>query len=222
MREINTEDKRNQGQKSSQNQSDGDKFSKETIKRKGRRRCGYVQREQISAGYEEWSVEQVYFSSAHLSCEHRLASCHHLQSVVSLFPFSVLWIQNSKNRVRRDIRLLACDRKAYCDTSYQFSLFPCLPRGKALPSLIIMEVNEVKSLSHVQLFATQWTVAYQAPLSMGFSRQEYWSGLPFPSPGDLPKPGIKPGSPALQADVLTSELPGKPNNGRIRLKRYSE
>ena len=68
----------------------------------------------------------------------------------------------------------------------------------------------MKSLSHVQLFATPWTVAYQAPLSMGFSRQEYWSGLPFPSPGDLPNPGIEPGSPALQADALTSEPPGKP------------
>ena len=61
---------------------------------------------------------------------------------------------------------------------------------------------KVKSLSHVQLFATPWTVAYQAPPSMEFSRQEYWSGLPFPSPGDLPNPGIKPGSPALQADAL--------------------
>ena len=50
---------------------------------------------------------------------------------------------------------------------------------------------KVKSLSRVQLFATPWTVAHQAPLSMGFSRQEYWSGLPFPSPGDLPDPGIK-------------------------------
>ena len=52
---------------------------------------------------------------------------------------------------------------------------------------------KVKSLSHVQLFAIPWTIAYQAPLSMRFSRQEYWSGLPFPSPGDLPNPGIKPG-----------------------------
>ena len=67
-----------------------------------------------------------------------------------------------------------------------------------------------KSLSHVQLFATPWTVAYQGPLSMGFSRQEYWSGLPFPSPGDLPNPGIEPGSPALRADTLPSETPGKP------------
>ena len=69
---------------------------------------------------------------------------------------------------------------------------------------------EVKSLSHVQLFAAPWTVAYQAPPSMGFSRQEYWSGLPFPSPGDLPNPGIEPRSSALQTDALPSEPPGKP------------
>ena len=55
----------------------------------------------------------------------------------------------------------------------------------------------VKSLSHVCVFVTPWTVAYQAPLHMGFSRQEYWSGLSFPSPGDLPYPGIDPGSPTL-------------------------
>ena len=70
---------------------------------------------------------------------------------------------------------------------------------------------KVKSLSCVRLFATPWTVAHQAPLSMGFSRQESWSGLPFPSPGELPNPGIEPGSPALQADALTSKLPGKPS-----------
>ena len=69
---------------------------------------------------------------------------------------------------------------------------------------------KVKSLSRVQLFATPWTVAHQAPPSMGFSRQEYWSGLPSLSPGDLPDPGIEPRSPALQADALPSEPPGKP------------
>ena len=68
--------------------------------------------------------------------------------------------------------------------------------------------SEVKSLSRVRLFATPWTVAYQAPLSMGFSRQEYWSGLPFPSPGDLPDPEIEPRSPALQVDALPSEPVG--------------
>ena len=70
---------------------------------------------------------------------------------------------------------------------------------------------KVKSLSRVRLFATSWTVAYQAPPSVGFSRQEYWSGLPFPSPGDPPDPGIEPWSPTLQADALSSEPPGKPS-----------
>ena len=72
---------------------------------------------------------------------------------------------------------------------------------------------KVKSLSRVRSVvsdsATPWTVAYQAPPSMGFSRQACWNGLPFPSPGDLPDPGIEAGSPALQADALQSEPPGK-------------
>ena len=59
-------------------------------------------------------------------------------------------------------------------------------------------------------FVTPWTVAHQTPLSMGFLRQEYWSGLPFPSPGDLPDPGIEPASPGLAGGFLTTELPGKP------------
>ena len=58
-----------------------------------------------------------------------------------------------------------------------------------------------------------WTLAHKVPPSMGFSRQEYWSGLPFPSPGDLPNPGIEPRSPTLQADDLTSAPPGKPEDG---------
>ena len=68
------------------------------------------------------------------------------------------------------------------------------------PPLLALEMKmkvKVKSLSRVRLFATPWTVAYQAPLFMGFSRQEHWSGLPFPSPGDLPNPGIEPRSPTL-------------------------
>ena len=68
--------------------------------------------------------------------------------------------------------------------------------------------------SHIQLFVTPWTVACQAPLSMGFSKQEYWSGLPCPSPGDLPNPGIKlrsSASPALQADSLLLSHQGSPN-----------
>ena len=71
----------------------------------------------------------------------------------------------------------------------------------------------VSSLSHVRLFVTLWTVAHQAPLSMGFSRQEYWSGFPFPSPGDLPDPGTEPTSlvsPALTDGFFTNAPPGKP------------
>ena len=64
--------------------------------------------------------------------------------------------------------------------------------------------------SHVRPFGTLWTIVHPAPLSMGFLRQEFWSGLPFPSPGDLPDPEIKSRSPALQADSLQSETPGKP------------
>ena len=64
-------------------------------------------------------------------------------------------------------------------------------------AIYIVIAKKVKSLSHVRLFATPWTVACQASPSMGFSRQEYWIGLPFPSPGDLPDPGIEPGSPEL-------------------------
>ena len=90
---------------------------------------------------------------------------------------------------------------------------------------------KVKSLSLVRLFVTPWTVAHQAPPSMGFSRQEYWSELPFPSPGDLPGPGIEPRSPALQADALISEPPGKPCkdydyslkwSNRQEIKHYEE
>ena len=67
---------------------------------------------------------------------------------------------------------------------------------------------------------TPWTVAHQAPLPMGFSRQEYWSGEPFPSPGDLIDPGMEPGSPALQADSLPSEPPGSPYVSQLgRLKK---
>ena len=69
---------------------------------------------------------------------------------------------------------------------------------------------KMKSLSCVQLFAIPWTVAYQSPPSVEFSRQKYWSGLPFPSPEDLPNPGIEAGSPALQVDALPYEPPGKP------------
>ena len=89
-----------------------------------------------------------------------------------------------------------------------------IPHTAYLLSVEVVKV--VKLLSHVRLFETPWTAAYQAPQSLEFSRQEYWNGVPFPSAGDLPNPGIEPRSPALQADALLSEPLGKPSNSTIR------
>ena len=82
-------------------------------------------------------------------------------------------------------------------SSYQGYRDQGINRVAWVPTLKYRQKVKVKSLSRVQLSATPWTVAYQAPQSMGFSKQEYWSGLPFLSPGDLPDPGIEPRSPAL-------------------------
>ena len=75
---------------------------------------------------------------------------------------------------------------------------------------IFSQGGDAQSLSHVQLFATPWTVAHKATLSMLFPRQKYWSGLPFPSPGHLLDPGIKPASPALAGELFTTKPPRKP------------
>ena len=80
----------------------------------------------------------------------------------------------------------------------------------------------MKSLSRVRLFATPWTVAYQSPQSMEFSRQKYQSGLPFPSPGNLHDPGIEPQYPTLWADALPSEPPGKPSEHEVSKNIGSE
>ena len=95
--------------------------------------------------------------------------------------------------------------------------WPILPQERLKHSSVSVSVESLGPgvhkvcLSHFRwFFVTPLTVAYQAPLSMGFSRQECWSGLPLPSPGDLPHPGIEPVSPAFQADTLPSEPPGKP------------
>ena len=101
-------------------------------------------------------------------------------------------------------------------SQHRLPLVGCIVLARQLPHIpddfkdqvnsLYKGFSSVKLLSHVQLFATLWTVACQAPLSLKFSKREYWSGLPFPSPGDLPDPGIEPGSPALQADSLPPEL----------------
>ena len=81
-------------------------------------------------------------------------------------------------------------------------------RGTSVAYKVVLVVE---LLSHVLLFVTPWTIAHQVPLSMGFSRQEYWSQLPFLSPGYLPNPGIEPMSPALAGGFFTTEPPGKPS-----------
>ena len=85
-------------------------------------------------------------------------------------------------------------------------------------SLYKMVKDRACVLSHARFFATPWTIAHQVPLSIRFPRQEYWSGLPFPTPGDLPDPGIKltsPASPALAGGFFTTEPPGKPCSQRL-------
>ena len=101
-------------------------------------------------------------------------------------------------------------------SDYKFFFLNTIPRNQTFSTLLTALIQSNKHLlilmlSHVQLVPTPWTVACQAPLSMGFSRQEYWSGLPFLPSEDLPDPGIEPRSPALQADSLLTELQGKPN-----------
>ena len=109
-------------------------------------------------------------------------------------PNSAPLIRTQSLSQSMDTRLHTSKYVFYCKT----------PKGKGKGK------GKGKSLSHVRPFATPWTVAHQAPPSTGFSRQEYWSGLPFPPPGDLPNPGTEPRSLSLQADALTSEPPGKP------------
>ena len=90
----------------------------------------------------------------------------------------------------------------------------CFPNNLIYYNLSKRKRKKMKLLSYDQLFVTLWTVAYQVPSSMGFSRQEYWSGLPFPSPGDPPDPGIEPWSLTLQADTLPSEPPGSKTSAK--------
>ena len=123
-----------------------------------------------------------------------LILCHSLLLLPSIFPSIRVFSNESTLRMRWP---------KYWSFSFSIShsneIFPMMPFHGDVCVLI----------SHVQLFVNPWTVAHKAPLSMEFSRQEYWSGLPFPSE-DLPNPGIEPGSPALQVDSSPSEPPGKP------------
>ena len=136
-----------------------------------------------------------------------------------LVLLTCIWVVGVQQRARRDGAVIQLaegpkyPRSAQAESHFVLqSLKGAYKAGAASrrePTACVPKVK-VKSLSRVWLFATPWTVAYQALPSMGFSRQEYWGGLPFPSPGDLSNSGIEPGSPTLQADVLTSEPLGIP------------
>ena len=117
-------------------------------------------------------------------------------------PITLWQIDGETMETVRDFIFLGSKISADGDYSHEIKRYLFLVR-KAMTNLMW-------KWSRVRLFATPWTVAHQAPPSMEFSRQEYWSGLPFPSPRDLPDPGIEPRSPTLQADPLPSEPPGNP------------
>ena len=136
-----------------------------------------------------WAISKLR-SEEHLSCVTRLSQDTEGQSFLRmLLPLET----SSSKEVGSKHQFLF---------RVQWRTLPSWTPVSSLP-----EKGESYSFSRVWLLSTPWIVAHQAPLSMGYSRQEYWSGLPFPSPGDLPYPGIKLGSPALQADSLLSEPP---------------
>ena len=116
---------------------------------------------------------------------------------------------SSPSYLRFKVELIACKQR-------WLSSADCLLRSA--DSFLDTVCLCAQSLSCARLFATPWTVDRQAPLSVGFSRQEYWSGLPFPSTGDLPNAGIKPASPTLTDGFFTSDLPEKPSWTLAHLK----
>ena len=119
-------------------------------------------------------------------------------------PITSWQIERRKVEVVTDFIFLGSKITGDCDCSHG------IKRRLLLGRKAMTKLGEVKWLSRVRLFAIPRTIARQAPPSMGFSRQEYWSGLPSPSPGDLPDPGIEPESPALVGGFFTTEPPGKP------------
>ena len=131
---------------------------------------------------------------------------YHCYSLCNLVN-SIHELHSGKSQFKSEFRIMVfwLNHFSLSLLDFPFSV-PKSPFSCTFPLLCL----HAQSLCRVQLFATLWTVAHQAPLSMEFSSQEYWSGLPFPSPEDLPNLGIKPWSPALQANCLLYEPQGKP------------
>ena len=128
-------------------------------------------------------------------------------------PAVLFWANNSSSTTR--INYLRGGREAQKPPHP----LPSLDGGWQLVDSKSREETEVAQ-PFLTLFMTLWVIAHQVPLSMGFPKQEYWNGLPLPSPGDLPNPGIELGSPALQADSLQSEPPGKPTDMYKNILHY--
>ena len=126
----------------------------------------------------------------------------------SLYPPTPSWLDPKSQMGKKGLRGHVAD--------YTASAHP-LPWAKPSPSFwrfqLGVHVCVLGHFSRVRLFASPWTAAHQAPLSTGFFRQEYWSGLPFSSLGDLPHPGMEPGSPALAGGFFTTEPLRKPLTG---------
>ena len=136
-----------------------------------------------------------------------------LRMIARLLPRTPGWLQVTLTRTGKRGQRTGFVRKVMkVDIVEKKIFFLLLPSSKITADTVSFGVH-AQLLSCVQLFTTPWTVSCQAPLSLGFSRQEYWSGLPFPFPGSLPDPGIKPtspGSPALAGVFITTEPPWKP------------
>ena len=153
------------------------------------------------------TIERTNFALGKLSCDYKYTHLALFQ-----FFFFLVRVGNENNYLGLKLILgiwINCFNFLFHSDNGDFAVKVTL-KHKASLLLISLAVVVVQSLSHVRFFATLWTVARQAPLSMEFFRQEYWSGLPFPSPGDLPDPGIEQTSPALAGRFFTTEPLGKP------------
>ena len=165
------------------------------------------------AGYSSWDCKESDMTEQLSTTQHSIYVCFYC----NLWPFSI-WQWNSYMQINIILfYYLPCSKKGFEDGCF---LRTRIKMGHFCRMQVVPKCSEsVSHSSHVWLFATPWIVDCQAPLSMGFPRQEYWSGLPFPSPGYLPNPEIKPRYPALQADSLPSEPPGKSgNSSKVLLK----
>ena len=162
--------------------------------------------------YENHHVRITYVYIMHTHIYKKLLSC--IKSALCLL--GLLWTREQImmfSTGQHLINIYACMHtlyNTYRQVFCHFLYFSFSPSFLLVLRYFSMKWSEVKWFSRVRLSVTPWTAAYQAPPSMGFSRQEYWSGLPSPSPGDLSNPGIEPRYPALWADALSSKPPGKP------------